>query len=138
MNKRKKLIEWIKAHRKVLIISGISVCALVLFVLGIKNKAKIEAVWSWLKRKTKQTELLMAFEGGTEDVAKSIISSGESSAIAATSAETLTFKVRGHIRVLPAGWHASPEKIAEALSNDIVLAEGQTWVAEYLKGGIAA
>ena len=56
----------------------------------------------------------------------------------ASSREINQFEVSRHIRNLPNGWHASPEKVAEALKNNIVLGEGQTWVNSYMKGGAAA
>ena len=43
-------------------------------------------------------------------------------------------EVRRHIRTLPEGWKASPEKIASALEYNIILTERQTWVDSYIKG----
>ena len=56
----------------------------------------------------------------------------------ASNSETLPFEVSRHIRNLPDGWHASPEKVAEALKNNIILMDGQTWVDSYVKGGVVA
>ena len=56
----------------------------------------------------------------------------------ASNSEALPFEVSRHIRNLPSGWHASPEKIAEALKNNIILMDGQTWVGSYMKGVAAA
>ncbi|MBR6115080.1 MAG: hypothetical protein IKQ10_07815 [Oscillospiraceae bacterium] len=44
------------------------------------------------------------------------------------------FDVIAHIRTLPEGWHASPEKIAEAAELQIVLLPNQTLVDAYTKG----
>ena len=44
------------------------------------------------------------------------------------------FDVIAHIRTLPEGWHASPEKIAEAAELQIVLLPNQTLVNAYTKG----
>ena len=44
------------------------------------------------------------------------------------------FDVIAHIRTLPEGWHASPEKIAEAAELHIVLLPNQTLVDAYIKG----
>lgn len=44
------------------------------------------------------------------------------------------FDVIAHIRTLPEGWHASPEKIAEAAELQIVLLTNQTLVDAYIKG----
>lgn len=48
------------------------------------------------------------------------------------------YRVKGHCRNLPDGWHASPEKIAEARKANIILMNGQTWVESYTKGGVVA
>lgn len=55
----------------------------------------------------------------------------------ASSSESLPFEVSRHIRNLPNGWHASSEKIAEALKNNIRLIDGQTWVDSYVKGSVS-
>lgn len=44
------------------------------------------------------------------------------------------FDVIAHIRTLPEGWHASPEKVAEAAELQIVLLPNQTLVDAYTKG----
>lgn len=41
--------------------------------------------------------------------------------------------VTGHLRNLPTGQHASPEKIATAAENGFMLGNGQTWVSDYSK-----
>ena len=48
------------------------------------------------------------------------------------------FDVIAHIRTLPEGWHASPEKIAEAAELQLVLLPNQTLVDAYIKGIKAA
>ena len=48
------------------------------------------------------------------------------------------FDVIAHIRNLPEGRHASPEKIAEAAALQIVLLPTQTYVSAYTKGIRAA
>lgn len=44
------------------------------------------------------------------------------------------FAVIAHIRTLPEGWYASPEKIAEAMALQIELLPNQTLVDAYTKG----
>lgn len=134
MEERRKLINWVKEHKKELIIAGISVTALILLILGIKHRAEIKALWESLKRAAPETAVRMskaAVEVPPEPL-KDVI------AAVALNSETLPFEVRRHIRNLPDGWHASPEKIAEALKNSIILMDGQTWVDSYMKGGVAA
>ena len=54
MEERKGLIRWIKEHKKELLIAGISIGALILIVLGIKNKDEIIALWNTLRKVPKQ------------------------------------------------------------------------------------
>lgn len=44
------------------------------------------------------------------------------------------FDVCAHVRNLPEGWHASPEKLAEAAALHIILLPNQTLVDAYVKG----
>ena len=141
MEERKGLIRWIKEHKKELLIAGISIGALILIVLGIKNKDEIIALWNTLRKVPKQptvkvtetvrkvtTEYPIEPVQPVQDVFDAVSSKSDS----------LPFEVSRHIRNLPEGWHASPEKIAEALENNIILMDGQTWVERYMKGEAAA
>lgn len=42
--------------------------------------------------------------------------------------------VSAHLRNLPNGWNPSPDKLAEAAQQGIILAEHQTFVSPYIKG----
>lgn len=138
MEDRKSLIQWIKEHKKQLIIAGISIGTLILIILGIKNRAAIKAVWDSLKGAVKHPSAELAKE--VIKVVSEIppVPASEIVTAVASNSETLPFEVSRHIRNLPDGWHASPEKIAEALRNNIILMDGQTWVDSYMKGGVAA
>ncbi len=138
MRERKGLIRWIKEHKKELIIAGISIGTLILIILGIKNREMIKAVWNSLRKlvthpdvKVTETVTKVAVEIPQEPV-KEVITA------VASNSDSIPFEVSRHIRNLPDGWHASPEKVAEALKNNINLMDGQTWVDSYMKGGVAA
>lgn len=138
MKERKGLIRWIKEHKKELIIAGVSFGALVLIVLSIKNREKIKAVWDSLRKLVKHPIMEV-----TETVTKVEVEIPQESVkevltAVASNSDAIPFEVRRHIRNLPDGWHASPEKIAEALRNNILLMDGQTWVDSYMKRGVAA
>lgn len=138
MEERKDLIQWIKEHRKQLIIAGIGIGTLILIALGLKNQEEIKVMWKSLERAVKHPP-----EKALEEAAKAITEAApvpvpEIAATVASSRESNPFEVSRHIRNLPDGWHASPEKVAEALKNNIILREGQTWVDGYMKGGAAA
>lgn len=138
MEERKGIIQWIKEHKKELIIAGVSIEALVLVVIGIKNKDAIKELWESLKNTAIQTSLKVS-DAATEVVMEAPIESFQNGVSnMASNSETIPFEVRKHIRNLPEGWHASPKKIEEALKNSIILMDGQTWVDGYMKGGFAA
>lgn len=49
-NKKKQVLDWIKAHKKQLIIAGISITTLVLFVLGLRNKDALAELYCSLEK----------------------------------------------------------------------------------------
>ena len=51
---KRRLIAWIKENRMQLLLLGVSVSALIMTVLGIKNKDAINALWDSLKREMKK------------------------------------------------------------------------------------
>lgn len=162
MKEQKKLVKWIKEHKRELIAVGISVGALLLLALGIKNKDQVKKLYQQLRELIKPTsievakEIVVAFpkskaEAPTE-VIQSLVSTVEplSAAVQKTifdaesahkaheAVEHASFMVNKHPRTLPAGWNASPEKIATALENGFDLKANQTWVISYPKGGKTA
>ena len=134
MKEQNQMIQWIKAHKKQLMLGGIGIAALIALVLGIKNKNTLKALWASLK-------------GAVEPTAE-IISNAVTTTVTEIPAETPALllsndpcvpqEVRRHIRNLHEGWHASPEKLAAAREMGIILQEGQTWVDNYMKGVCAA
>ena len=138
MKECKNLIRWIMEHKKELIIAGFSIGALIGIVLGIKNRDEILALWNSLWKIVKQPTVKVAetVTNVTSDIPQEPIK--EVVTAVASNSDSLPFEVRMHIRNLPDGWHASLEKIEEALKNNIILMEGQTWVKPYIKGGAAA
>ena len=46
---KKRLLAWIKAHKKQLIIAGISIPTVIMIVLGLKNKDAIKELWARLR-----------------------------------------------------------------------------------------
>lgn len=131
MEERKDLIQWIKEHRRQLIFAGIGIGTMILIALGLKNQEEIRAVRKSLERAVKHPTAKAVTEAALAPVPRI-------AATVASSRGATPFEVGRHIRNLPDGWHASPEKVAEALKNNIILREGQTWVDSYMKGGAAA
>lgn len=138
MEERRGMIQWVKAHKKELVIAGISTDTLILIILGVKNRSSIMALWDSLWNVAKQPTVKVP-----EMVTKAAVNIPQEPikdavAAVASNSDSIPFEVSRHIRNLPDGWHASPEKMAEALKNHIILVDGQTWVESYMKGGVAA
>lgn len=130
---RRKIIRWIKAHKKELALIGIGAGAAILIILGIRNMEMLKAYWTMLVRTLTKTgvpaEPVIKTTGDTVKVAREALKTAEK------VGEVVPFKVKGHIRTLPRGYHASPEKIASA---PFALMDGQTWVIDYVKGASVA
>lgn len=117
--------------QKMLIIAGISIASLIAIVLGIKNSESIKALWSSLRKVTEKAAAPATRVPPLRPVHPVV---ENTAAVAIQNSETIPFDVAKHIRNLPDGWHASADKIATALENGFELAEGQTWVVDYMKG----
>ena len=134
MKEQNQIIQWIKAHKKQLILAGIGIAAVLALVLGIKNKVMLKALWASLKG---------AVEPTAERISDAVTTTvteipTETPALLLSNDPCVPQEVRRHIRNLHEGWHASPEKLAAAREMGIILQEGQTWVDNYMKGVCAA
>lgn len=134
MKEQNQIIQWIKAHKKQLILAGIGIAAVIALVLGIKNKDTLKALWASLKG---------AVEPTAEKISDAVTTTvteipTETPALLLSNDPRVAQEVRRHIRNLHEGWHASPEKLAAAREMGILLQEGQTWVDNYMKGVCAA
>ena len=138
MEERKGLLRWIKEHKKFLIAAGIGVGALILVALGIKNPESVKAIWNMLRKAVEKPNAATSKTVPKAPVSIPQAPSPEKVTIVRTYSNTIPFGVSRHIRNLPEGQHASPEKVEKALRLNITLMEGQTWVDDYMKGGPAA
>ncbi|HOO08018.1 MAG TPA: hypothetical protein PLH83_16255 [Ruminococcus sp.] len=134
MKEQSQIIQWIKAHKKQLILAGIGIAAMIALVLGIKNKDTLKALWAALKG---------AVEPTAERISDAVTTTvteipTETPALLLSNDPRVAQEVRRHIRNLHEGWHASPEKLAAAREMGILLQEGQTWVDNYMKGVCSA
>lgn len=152
MKEHRSLIKWIRLHKKELAIAGISIAALIAGILCVKNKSALLAYWAALKKALTQLRSTTEAPAATElpqqvvhtavkeatPIIQQVTTSVEGVPHIAHHPSQVPFEVDPHIRNLPSGWHASPEKKATALENGFELQEGQTWVSNYVKGGAVA
>lgn len=128
----KKLIKWVKAHKKQLIMAGISIPVIIGLIVTAKNTDAVSKLIDQLKTLFTEDVVSNAInveEGGTVSPIYEILKETGSKA---------PHMVSEHIRNLPNGYHASDAKISEALRKGIELMEGQTLVDTYRTGNLAA
>ena len=134
MKEQSQIIQWIKVHKKQLILAGIGIAVVIALVLGIRNKDTLKALWASLKG---------AVEPTAERISDAVTTTvteipTETPALLLSNDPCVPQEVRRHIRNLHEGWHAYPEKLAAAREMGILLQEGQTWVDNYMKGVCAS
>lgn len=152
MAEQRKLIAWVKAHKKALKIAGFSIAALIAAILLFKNRAAIKACWDTLKKaiaqpgptpkvpvtKAPPQQIIHIPVEEAKPVVQLVTPMADVAPAITRQPYLVPFEVDPHIRELHPGWQASAEKIATALEHGFVLKEGQTWVTGYVKGGTAA
>lgn len=146
MEEKAGILAWIKAHKKELIIAGISITAIIGVILCIKNRESIMRMWESLrlavtKQPLKATEgksMLSATSAPISVRVIELVPATEITVIRTTGIEQSPFDVSDHLRNLHEGWQASANKTAKAAEHDYNLQPGQTWVDSYTKGGISA
>lgn len=57
MKEKKDFVVWIKAHKKQLVATGVSITTIVLVVIGLKNKSEIFRLWGILQERIERGEL---------------------------------------------------------------------------------
>ena len=129
--KKDSFKAWVIAHKKQLILAGISISVVLGIILGIKNKDALEELWTAMKSKIRnvpKTELIVEPISQTSTPQLQIV----------TAPHTYTrpqepVNVGLHIRTLSGGRTHSAEKTAEALALGIDLLPNQTLVDPYTK-----
>lgn len=139
---KKGLIKWVKAHKKKLIITGVSIAAIIGIIVGIKNKDSIMALWESLRKNVENSPVKMP--KASREVVESVVHKPAQVVEVVSATEIIKFpsnqnthvpfKVCDHIRNLPDSWHASAKKITTAAEYGYNLKPGQTWVNTYTKG----
>ena len=132
MEKQKNAcIEWVKSHKKWLVIAGVSVGVIIGLIAAIKNPAVLQKLWNGLKDIVCHTKSQLPAVIEPVQVIEAIPIQASTAAIPITR---LPHNVCIHKRTLPLGWKASAEKIATAAEYGIELLAGETWVKAYSTG----
>ena len=129
--KQSDFIAWIKAHKKQLVFSGVSVVTIIGVIIGLKNKDAIVSLWKSLEKRIMNVpdyspEPLNVDQATT-------LTSEDIIPVRPYSRPTKAFKVSAHIRNLSSGRRHSEEKEMEAAALGIKLLPNQTFVDGYVK-----
>lgn len=136
MEERKDLIQWVKMHKKELIIAGVSISAIIAVIIGVKNHKALEDARTSLGKLVEKTPEL--FPTVKTTLVSEVAPVKDVLEINILSADRIPHNVAEHLRNLPAGWKASAEKMATAVEHGYDLLPGQTWVEAYRTGGMVA
>lgn len=121
---QKGFIAWVKAHKKQLIVAGISITAIIGVILGIKNKETLDELWKALKDSLKKT---------TPTIQTDLQPLENVIPFRQYTLPQEPVDVVQHIRTLSEGRHHSAKKAAEAAALGITLLPNQTLVDKYTK-----
>lgn len=136
MAEKEVLIDWIKKHKKKIILTGVSASAILALVVGIQNHDEF----------IKTLKSLIKFVSRTsQEIADTTIPVNWDDM---PVMETVDFNIPegrvelidvcSHIRNLHEGWTPSEEKIMSAAQMGYELKPSQTWVEKYTKRRFAA
>ncbi len=131
MSEKHKFVDWIKAHKKQLLIAGISVTAMIGIIIGLKNKEAIRELWEALENSLSKTPEKLPESITIVQTAPPVIE--EVIPVRLYTPPQEPFEVSQHIRNLSGGRYHSVKKAAEAAELGIDLLPHQTLVDTYTK-----
>lgn len=117
--------QWVKEHKGLLAVAGISVTVLVALVLCARNKDEIDHILSLLKKAVKDApdeDVVGSVSINLSDVTQPVLEVYDS------ETHTVTQQIPLFIRRLPDNWHHSAAKAEEAERLGIQLAINETLV----------
>lgn len=135
-NEKKTFVDWIKEHKKELIIAGVSIAAIIAVIVGIKNHNVLEEALASLRKLVEKAP--DTIPAAKLVPVKEVLPVKDIVEINIITACRVPHDVAEHLRNLPEGWKASAQKIATAAEHGYDLKLGQTWVEAYRTGGMAA
>lgn len=127
-SKQKSFLEKVKEHKREIAICATIVISTVAAVIVVKNRTAFMPDIDSLRN---EAVLPNSFE--KLKVASPLISQSVSKSDTSGLPIGDSIKVSRHLRTLPEGWKASPEKLGLAKKAGIVLGERQTWVDDHYK-----
>lgn len=130
MSKITEAKNWVLQHKTELIIAGGVILIIGGMAVGLKIKKDSPIISQFRAKPLKQVSSTKS------PVTPNVIGKITEPSFR-KSAPINPFVVREHIRNLPVGQCASPEKIAQAFERGVTLQSGQTLVDQYIKYNVA-
>lgn len=128
---KKGFVDWVKDHKKQLLVAGISVTAIIGTIIGLKNKEAISELWETLEKIISKTPEKLPESINIAQAVPPVFE--EPTPVRLYTSPQESFGVSQHIRKLSGGRHNSAEKAAEAAALGIDLLPHQTLVDAYTK-----
>lgn len=138
--KREAFIMWIKKNKKKLIAVGISLSAIAAAIIVFLKNGNLEEAEKELLNAIPEDEGKKLLTDLDQDI-PTVVNNEDSSSLLDNTEDQIkhcAHMVSEHIRNLPEGYKASPEKIEAALQKGIELKDGQTLVDSYCTGSNVA
>ncbi len=128
---KKGFVDWVKDHKKQLLIAGISVTAIIGAIIGLKNMEAISELWETLEKSISKTPEKLPESFSIAQAVPPVFE--EATPVRMYTSPRDSFGVSRHIRKLSGGRHHSAEKAAEAALLGIDLPPDHTLVDAYTK-----
>lgn len=128
---KKGFVDWVKDHKKQLLIAGISVTAIIGTIIGLKNKEAISELWETLEKSISKTPEKLPESVSIAQAAQPVFE--ETTPVRMYTSPRDSFGVSQHFRKLSGGRHHSAKKAAEAALLGIDLPPDLTLVDAYTK-----
>lgn len=132
----KTFVDWVKEHKKQLIIAGVSCAVIITVVIGIEDHKVFEGTRASFRRLIRKKPEVIPVDNMVSVVEVTPIKDIVEINIEKTGKRS--HAVAEHLRNLPEGRKASAEKIATAAEHGYDLLSGQTWVEAYRTGVLVA
>lgn len=125
MKEKKSFSNWVKEHKKAIIVTGVGIAAIAGgIVIGEKWGTTCEVPVELPKPRTRNNLLSQ-----TQNIIEAAPDKSELTEVL----KMTTSKVKGFIRTLPEGQHASELKKAKAVEIGLEMADNQTLVEEFTR-----
>ena len=134
-----KFIKWVNAHKKELIIAGVSISTVVAIIFACKNRNELHTLMNALKGQLdNRRHFRSPFRSSRTVNTPNVGPDMGFPKLKPCVISNVPQEIKSHIRNLPKGWNASAEKLATAAEKGYLLLPGQTWVDSYTRNRISA